>query len=169
MRTKNLTLDSFERESYALRLFGEIEKSEIFVSAHTVALYASLPDEVPTEKAIERWGQSKRIVLPRMGEDCQMEFFEYSANEIAQGKYGIMEPQGKEPICEEEIDIMVVPGVAFTLHGTRLGRGKGYYDRYLSRPKTRAYTFGACYPHQIVESLPTEQHDVSIDCVINGQ
>ncbi len=167
MRAKNLTLSSLERENYANQLFDTIERSEIFASARTIALYASLVDELPTEGVVERWGRSKRILLPRVGEDCQMEFFEYSETSLSRGAYGIWEPQAQFPVNVEQIDIMVVPGVAFTLEGARLGRGKGYYDRYLARAKNRAYTFGACYPHQIVDSLPIEPHDIIIDRVYN--
>ncbi len=159
-------LNSVEREDYAKSIFSTIEQSDFFGSSYTIALYASLPDELPTSSVIKRWSCHKRILLPRVGSDCQMEFFEYDPTQISKGAYGISEPEGEVSTPIEEIDIIIVPGVAFTLEGARLGRGKGYYDRYLSRTKNRAYTFGVCYLHQIIDSIPVEPHDVILDEVI---
>ncbi len=62
------------------------------------------------------------------------------------------------------IDVALVPGVAFTAEGARLGRGKGYYDRFLPR-LTNAYLYGICFPYQVVESLPCSAHDIRVHCV----
>ncbi len=64
------------------------------------------------------------------------------------------------------IDLVIVPGVAFTLAGGRLGHGKAYYDRFL--PRTRAFTVGACFDEQVVDELPLEPHDVLLDLVISA-
>ena len=85
------------------------------------------------------------------------------------GAYGINEPQGDTPCPAEAIDLMVVPAVAFTRRGERLGRGKGFYDCYLSREGFRAYTVGVCYSHQLLDSLPTEPHDCRVDEVVVGE
>lgn len=166
MRAKNLSIDCAQRENYANEIFKAIEESEIFKSAATIALYCALPDEIPTEKIIERWRDKKRILLPRVGENFYMEFYEYDHSHMESGAYGIFEPQGERIVAESQIDMIIVPGVAFTPSGARLGRGKGYYDRFLSRDKTRAYTIGICYKHQLVESLPVEPHDVMLNRVI---
>ncbi|MFI3302709.1 MAG: 5-formyltetrahydrofolate cyclo-ligase [Rikenellaceae bacterium] len=162
MRTQNLSINKEQRENYANEIFGAIERSEIFRKASVVALYSDLPDELPTSEVIERWGSDKQILLPRVGDDFAMEFYEYDSCAMKSGAYGIYEPQGCEPFCAANIDLIIVPGVAFTRSGGRLGRGKGYYDRYLSREGLRAYTIGVCYAHQIVESLPSEPHDVML-------
>ncbi|MFI3293309.1 MAG: 5-formyltetrahydrofolate cyclo-ligase [Rikenellaceae bacterium] len=165
MRTKNLSIDKELRENYANEIFMAIESDELFKNATTIALYASLSDELPTDTIINRWSQTKRILLPRIGEDCAMEFYQYYISDIESGAYGILEPQGDYPIYIADIDLIIVPGVAFTLDGKRLGRGKGYYDRYLSRADFRAHTIGVCYAHQILDDLPTEEHDVVLDMV----
>lgn len=67
-----------------------------------------------------------------------------------------------------EIDLLVVPGVAFAPIGSRLGRGRGYYDRYLAQPGFRAATVGVCYRHQLVDDLPAEPHDRPVGCVVAG-
>ncbi len=168
MRAKNLTIEKTQRENYANDIFSAIEASEIFKKSEVVALYAALPDELPTAAIVERWGSAKQILLPRVGEDFNMEFYECKPSALQSGAYGIFEPQGDEPFRSEDIDLIIVPGVAFTRQGARLGRGKGYYDRYLSRASIRAYTIGVCYSHQVVELLPVEPHDVVLDEVITA-
>ncbi len=168
MRTKNLSIYKEQRENYANEIFAQIEKLEIFKTASVVALYSALPDELPTSDVIERWGAKKHILLPRVGENCTMEFYSYDSSLIESGAYGISEPQGCDPYPLVGIDLMIVPGVAFTRSGARLGRGKGYYDRYLSRDGVRAHTIGVCYAHQVVESLPTEPHDIMLCEVVSS-
>lgn len=135
-------------------------------NAQVVALFAPLPDEVQIGELCAKVGC--RVVLPRVsGED--MEFYDYANSSLEQGAFGIMEPQGTEACRADEIDLMVVPGVAFTASGDRLGRGKGYYDKYLSREGFRAYCIGVCYAHQLLEVLPTELHDKRMDMVVSGK
>ena len=116
-----------------------------------VALFASLKDEPLTAPALERWSRSKRIVLPRVEGDI-MRFYDYDpASMNDSGSFGISEPEATALCRPEEIDFIIVPGVAFTAAGMRLGRGKGFYDKYLSQPGFRAFKAGVCYPHQVVE------------------
>lgn len=132
----------------------------------TVALFAPLSDEVQIASLAQRL--SCRVVLPRVEGD-EMEFYDYAEGGMAEGSFGILEPQQGAAAQPSEIDLMVVPGVAFTASGDRLGRGKGYYDRYLSRGGFRAYCVGVCYAHQVVDELPVEPHDRRMDEVISGK
>jgi 5-formyltetrahydrofolate cyclo-ligase len=95
-----------------------------------------------------------------------MDFYPYNPNELEVGAFGITEPQAAVAIDPAEIDTIVVPGVAFTLSGVRCGRGKGYYDKYLSRNGFRATKIGICYKEQLAEEIPSEPHDILMDCVI---
>lgn len=131
-----------------------------------VALFAPLKDEVRILDVAERL--DCRVLLPRVAGE-QMDFYDYDVEALSEGSYGIMEPQRGEAVEPQEIDLMVVPGVAFTQSGVRLGRGKGYYDRYLSRAGFRAYCVGVCYAHQVVDSLPVEPHDRLVDEVVCGK
>jgi hypothetical protein len=100
-----------------------------------------------------------------------MTFREYTGKESLQkGAYNIPEPHNGRVISPSEIDLMLVPGVAFDTSGGRLGRGKGFYDRYLSRlDAAHIYKVGICLPHQLVAQVPTEPHDVRMDTVIIGR
>ena len=77
-------------------------------------------------------------------------------------RYDILEPDG-EPFTEyASIDLAVIPGMAFTLDGERLGRGKGYYDRLLAK-MPMVYKLGLCFPFQILDAIPTDENDVLMD------
>ena len=91
----------------------------------------------------------------------------YNMEGVKTGSFGIMEPISEHPIEPSEIDVMIVPGVVFTPDGMRCGRGKGFYDKYLSRKGFRAYTIGVCFPCQIVESIPIEEHGKRLDCTLS--
>lgn len=148
-------------------ILSRIASSESIKSAKTVALYASLSDEVQSFELIELLSQTKRVVLPRVAGD-DMDFYPYTPSSLKVGAFGIEEPQGSEPISPDEIDVIVVPGVAFTTGGKRCGRGKGYYDKYLSRSGFRAIKIGVCYAEQLAEDIPNEPHDIVIDYMIYG-
>lgn len=167
MRRCNRALTEAERQEAAARIFDRVEQTAAFAAARVVALFCALGDEPPTGRALARWSQTKRIVVPRVAGDT-MDFYDYRPEELAEGSFGIREPQGGRPCQPGEIDLIVVPGVAFTAGGARLGRGRGYYDRYLSRPEFRAAKIGICYRHQLTEELPVEPHDVRMDEVMAG-
>lgn len=169
MRGLNTALSSEQREELSARIFHEAERLPAFARAKVVALFASLKDEPLTAPALERWSRSKRIVLPRVEGDI-MRFYDYDpASMNDSGSFGISEPESTALCRPEEIDFIIVPGVAFTAAGMRLGRGKGFYDKYLSQPGFRAFKAGVCYPHQVVEELPADPFDVPVDHLCCGR
>lgn len=138
------------------------------------ALFSPLRDEVQIGEFVEEMVSKGdcRVVLPRViddGPNSKMEFFDYRASSMQVGSYGILEPQSGEPCDVSEIDVMIVPGVAFGRDGSRLGRGKGFYDRYLSREGFRAECIGVCLDFQLFDTLPVEPHDRGMDCVISNE
>lgn len=145
-----------------------IERLPRFAAARTVALYHALPDEVPTAEMLRRWHGIKRLALPVISGDGEMFFREYTGEgDLGAGTFGIAEPTAGRVIPPEDIDIALVPGVAFDAAGRRLGRGKGFYDRYLSRPDAaRIYKVGICPPHALVPEVPAESHDVTMNEIL---
>ncbi len=134
-------------------------------AARVVALFSPLPDEPQISEIIELMARERVVLLPRVEGDV-MRFYPFSPKAMSRGAYGIMEPMDGEPFSLCEIDVMVVPGVAFTTDGKRMGRGKGFYDKYMSQDGFRAHKIGVCYAEQILQSLPCEPHDISMDEVI---
>lgn len=153
-----------QREEMAREVFAGIEKTGPFERARTILLYASLPDELPTDGPLSRWGTSKRLALPLVrGEELVLKA--YDPARLRPGYRGIAEPEESCPdVSAEEIDLVIVPGRAFTRDGRRLGRGKGFYDRLLPRLKN-AVRFGVAFPFQIVEELPADPWDADLDAV----
>lgn len=164
VRQSIAALSKGERSAYSTQIFNHIASLKEVQQASVIALFASLADEPQSGDLIEQLSRHKRIVLPRIEGD-EMEFYDISEG-LKIGAFGIMEPQSSRAVNPDEIDVMVVPGVAFTREGARCGRGKGFYDKYLKRTGFRAYTIGACFPCQIVDTLPCESHDVAMDTVI---
>lgn len=165
VRSEIARLSPEQKCALSAQIFSKIATLEEFTDARVVALFVSLADEPVTPPFIEQIGGSKRVVVPRI-EGEEMEFYDI-AEGLKEGAYGILEPCGEVPVEPSEIDVMIVPGVAFTADGARCGRGKGFYDKYLSRNGFRACTIGVCYPCQVVKELPTEEHDKRLDCVIS--
>ena len=167
MRQLNRALDSRQRLRASAAIFSAVERLPEFRAARTVAVFAALPDEPATDEVLARWASTRRVVLPRVEGDA-MRFYACRPDALVFGAFGILEPQGERPCPAGEIDLVVCPGVAFTADGRRLGRGRGYYDRYLGDPAFRGFRVGVCYAHQLVDDLPVEPQDVRMDRVITG-
>lgn len=135
-----------------------------FIAAEKVMLYASLPDEVQTLDFIESWRHRKTIILPTVvGDDIiPVELAEDVA--FAEGDFHIPEPQSHP--YTGNFDLIVVPGMAFDNAGHRLGRGKGYYDRFLAQ-HPQVHTIGLCFDFQLLPEVPAEPHDHCINEVIS--
>ena len=155
------------RTAEALAVTNRLLSHPKVQSAATIALFASLPDEIDTTQMIETLAENASVVLPRLDGD-NMDFYPYSPQSMHSGAMGISEPDGDTPVAPSDIDVMILPGLAFTADGLRLGRGKGYYDRYMSREGFHAHTIGICHTVQLLDTLPVESHDKSIDEVITS-
>ena len=156
-----------ELEDMSLHTVSRLLAHPAVVNAETILMYYSLADEVNTHEAVDTLVRNgKTVLLPRVTDGENMEVCIYeSRSDLAPGHYGIMEPTGKIYTRYENIDVAVVPGMAFDAAGHRLGRGKGYYDRFLPKAK-RAYKIGICFDFQKQETIPADGYDVTMDCVI---
>lgn len=145
-------------------LLGQLPRLK---SAKTILLYYSLPDEVFTHEFINRISKHKIVLLPVVTGNNTLELRRYiSKEDLKLGAYGIWEPIGELFTAYNTIDLAIIPGVAFDKKGNRLGRGKGYYDRFL--PNLKAYKVGICFPFQYIQNatIPTEDSDIPMDQVI---
>lgn len=146
-------------------VFQHIEKSAVFAHSKRIMIFASLPDEIPTQHVIERWSKCKELYLPRVKGD-DIEVVRYSQSKIATGSFNIMEPTSDDILSPNLLDLIIVPGVAFDRDGNRCGRGKGFYDRFLD--KTHAITIAVCFDCQLVKQLPTEPHDIPAQYIVTN-
>ena len=147
---------------------NRLKDNSHFLHAHTLLLYSALPDEVPTQTLIDELvAQGKTVLLPRVVSDTDMELRRYSGPaDLQQGAFGIMEPMGELFTDYAAIDVAIIPGMAFDDEGHRLGRGKGYYDRFLAKLSPTTYKIGLCFSWQRVNHVPTDSHDIPMDEVI---
>jgi 5-formyltetrahydrofolate cyclo-ligase len=139
---------------------------ELYRRAGCLGLYSPLHNEVQTEVVAEQARRDgKRLVYPRVYGEI-LEFCQVNVGDgLAAGAFGILEPAG-EPVPLAQIDLLVVPGVAFDLGGHRLGFGKGYYDRTLADCHPALERVGFAYEFQVVEQLPAADHDCRLTCLV---
>jgi 5-formyltetrahydrofolate cyclo-ligase len=155
-----------------------LRKSELYANADLVLSYVALASEFDTN-AINALvlADGKQLALPRImdsAEDAYMDFFLVNPavpleKQLVKNRYGIWEPEQGCPIVSapRKPAIMLVPGLAFSRDGKRLGRGKGYYDRYLSRfSETDVICVGVCFECQLLETVPVEAHDRRVEWVL---
>lgn len=156
-------LSELERESAAAEVFARLEATAAFQMADRILMYHSLPDELSTLSFLRKWKNDKRFFLPRVN-GVNLDILPYDESRLELGSFHIEEPQGDTLVDPDEIELIVVPAVAYDRSGNRLGRGKGFYDRLLAT--TRATKIGVGYEFQLLDSLPAEEHDVPMDMVI---
>ena len=176
------------KQQYTPALLEELSESIIarlrphLVDARVIMAYYSLPDEVNTHQLLDDLvAEGKTVLLPKVLDATTMELRLYTGpHDLAPGPFGIMEPSGSQyspssfllpPSSKtSSIDVALIPGVAFDALGHRLGRGRGYYDRFLSTmgtvPSVRPRLLGLCFDFQKVPSVPVDPTDIPVDQVI---
>ncbi len=155
-----------EKKSRSKNILLKLEQNQIFINADTVMLYWSMTDEVFTHDFVIKWAYKKKIILPSVaGDELILKKFTGTKNLIAGDRYGILEPDGETFNNKNNIDLIVVPGVAFDKHNNRMGRGKAYYDKLLKTSKAKK--IGICFNFQLLEKIPHDKYDIRMDLVIS--
>lgn len=170
LRKKRREIPDEERKRLDEAIFRNVTQSRWFCEADTLLLYVSCRGEADTVRILEYARElGKAVAVPKCGQDGCMEFYLIDGmHSLASGAYGILEPTGTELPEITPKTVCIVPAVAFTAAGERLGQGGGYYDRFLSRyPQLR--TVGICYRCMLLPELPSEAHDRRVDAVITEE
>ncbi|MFA4028524.1 MAG: hypothetical protein GDYSWBUE_000428 [Candidatus Fervidibacterota bacterium] len=141
------------------------------IGASTVMLYAPMNDEVNVEPLIRQLlSVGVRVCLPQVERTSRRiipRLISSFDEQVAVGTYGIREPKGECQIVPlDEIEAVIVPGRAFDERCRRIGRGGGYYDRFLGELPKSACTIGVAFEFQVFDSVPADEDDVPVDCVI---
>ena len=136
-----------------------------YQEAKTIATYLSFTHEFQTQELIERaLKDGKKVLIPKTYPKGRMEFVVYDPQQLVKTSFGLLEPQGDLEVVEpSQIDLIHVPGLAFTTEGYRIGYGGGYYDRYLEH--FAGYTMSTIYPCQIQE-FNLEDNDIPVQEVL---
>lgn len=168
MRARKTLLSDSERSSAAAEVFATLEKMAAFMMADTVLMYHSLSDELSTREFLDKWHGRKRMYLPRVN-GVDLDILPYERTRTHLGAFRIEEPDGDGITDVGDIDLIIVPAVAYDTLGRRVGRGKGYYDRLLATAK--ALKVGVAYDWQLLhvadgDSIEAEEHDIPVDYII---
>jgi 5-formyltetrahydrofolate cyclo-ligase len=154
------------RAENSARLCAAITGSAHWRNARTIAIFAPQPKEPDVEML---WSQAagRTIAYPRVEDDGLSLYSVGSLFELRPGRWNIREPEAdpSRAVAPDAVDLILVPGTAFTRDGRRLGRGGGYYDRLLAGLTSAACKIGVCFDFQIVPELPMEPHDQCVDFV----
>ncbi len=182
-RLKALNVD---RASAADSLYANLMTIPKVVSARTIAVFVDFGTEISTRRFIPQLFIAKeftRTVGVPCCTDGEMKFSELGPptldpqtkepffNDLVPMAFGILEPRTElrnnpeNILAPEDIDVVITPGLAFDLRGGRLGRGAGYYDKFLPKIRPDALAIGICYEEQIVERAPTDAHDFRVHAI----
>ena len=150
-------------------MLNSLRTWDVFKEAHIIHIFISKADEPETSQIIElAWKSGKQIGVPCVLPDTP-ELFHSQLNsfeDLRPGDLGVLEPSPEQrtALTSESFDLVIVPGVAFDRQGGRLGYGKGYYDRFLDQ--SLAFRLALAFDFQLLETVPTEMHDVSMDGIL---
>lgn len=149
----------------SILIFNLLEELPTFKKAEIILLYWSIDKEVHTHDFIAKWCDKKLILLPVIvGDDIILKQYTGIDKMVLDKVFGIPEPEGEEFADFDKIDLALIPGMAFDKKNYRLGRGKGFYDKFL--PKIQAMKVGVCFNFQKFDVVPTDEYDVPMDLVI---
>ncbi len=170
-KLRNIFLDqrrALDPEKFSVMesaILKNIRASNIYHDARKIAIYYPIRREISLLPLLE--DPDKRFCFPRITdyEKLEMQFF-WNTGEFTSGRFGLSEPVG--PLANKnEIDMIIVPGLAYSRGGYRIGYGKGFYDRYLmDYPKVK---LGIAFSFQVVDELPHADYDVRLDRIITDK
>ncbi|MDD5252780.1 MAG: 5-formyltetrahydrofolate cyclo-ligase [Candidatus Omnitrophota bacterium] len=148
---------------------GKLLRNKVFKKAKIVMFYVAFGGEVNTEEMIKEAKKiGKLICVPvcRKDRETMQPAILEDHSKLKKGPYGVLEPVSEALVKPEDLDLIVVPGLAFDKKGNRLGRGKGCYDRFLSILSNNTPSIGLAFDFQILPLIPTTAYDISVKQVI---
>jgi 5-formyltetrahydrofolate cyclo-ligase len=162
-----------DKESVSMAIMNRFMELPEYAAAHTVMFYVDVRDEVRTRQALPAsLTTGKRIVVPYCVEGELELFWLESMEELELGMYRILEPKAElrdiatKRLQPEDLDLIMVPGVAFDRQGGRTGHGKGYYDKLLEHARAETPLVALAFECQMFEEIPMDSHDIFMDKVV---
>jgi len=167
LKLKTQKEEDRNRKSKLIR--SKLLRNKVFRKAKIVMFYIAFGGEVNTEEMIKEAKKIGKIIcvpICRKDKEIMQPAILDDHAELKKGPYGIWEPVTETLVKLEKLDLVVVPGLAFDKKGNRLGRGKGYYDRFLSRLSDKTPSIGLAFDFQILPRVPTTPYDISVKKII---
>jgi 5-formyltetrahydrofolate cyclo-ligase len=170
LKDRVASLDAAERAARSSVACSWVTQTAEFAQAEVVMLYLSLPDEIDTASlALKCWQAGKTVVVPKVAwGQRRMLPVEISCLQtgLARTAGGLSEPIAGKPVPVDMLDLVIVPGLGFTPDGGRIGRGMGFYDRFLIQSDFIGRTCGLGFETQVLDRLPTLDHDVPLGMLV---
>ncbi len=157
------------RDRKSKRILEKLFRQKVFKKAKIVMFYIAFDGEVNTEEMIreaKKLGKIVTVPVCRRNRITLMPCILDDNARLEKGPYGVPEPAAQRPIPLKDVDLIVVPGIAFDKKGNRLGRGKGCYDRFLKKLPRQITSIGLAFSFQILPSIPARTHDVKVSRVL---
>ena len=166
IRNQKRAMTPEEIELAGKRLAEKFLSSELYRQAETIYGYLPYNQEVRTVPMLEQaLRDGKRVAVPKVyGEEMKFIYIT-DLSQVEKGYAGIPEPIADEPVADDPYALVLMPGLAFTKSGDRMGYGGGFYDKFLTQESDHP-TLALCYDFQIVDKLPVEEHDIPVNLVL---
>ncbi len=145
-------------------IYQKVINNKDILSSKTLLIYISINSEVDTTKIINYFLNTKNIAVPKIIDNDMFFCYVTNLNDLTPGKYNIPEPTNENIVTDFDNAICIVPGICYDKENYRIGYGKGYYDRFLSKNKIK--TIGLCYKECMIEKIDNDKYDYKIDEVI---
>lgn len=145
-------------------IYQKVINNKDILFSKTLLIYISINSEVDTIKIINYFLNTKNIAVPKIIDNNMYFCYVTNLNELTSGKYNIPEPTNENIVTDFDNAICIVPGICYDKKNYRIGYGKGYYDRFLSKNKIK--TIGLCYKECMIEKIDNDKYDYKIDEVI---
>jgi 5-formyltetrahydrofolate cyclo-ligase len=173
LKDKLAAITDEQRHRKSLAACGFVASSPEFAAARIVMLYLSTPSEVDTSPlALKCWQAGKTVVVPKVSWD-QRRMLPVEISSLADPTTisgpGIREPVAGKPVPTDFIDLVIVPGLGFSNNGYRIGRGMGFYDRFLAQGEFIGVSCGLAFDEQVVENLPVLDHDIPLGMLVTDR
>lgn len=166
-------LDKVVKSQRNAKIITKLTDSKYYRCAQTIFVFVSFGSEVDTHGFIEQsLKDGKTVGVPKIiTKEQGIEVLKITGlGDLKPGYYGILEPvEGCQPIASDDIDLIIMPGVAFDRSGGRIGYGAGYYDRYLAAMTKSVRKIALGYSFQVLDYVPTEDFDIRIDGIITDE
>jgi len=165
IKTAFAQMEETERLMKSTIILEKLSKTKAFQKAQNIMLFWSMKDEIFTHDFVVEWSSKKNIFLPAInGNEIEIRRFDGIQKLKGGDKYGIPEPIAGLKAKADDIELIVVPGVAFDKNNNRLGRGKAFYDKLLKN--TSAHKTGICFDFQYFEQIPIGAYDIKMNEVV---
>ncbi len=161
------TMDADDYRKLSKRVQSLFLQSAVYKESRTIMCYLPVSNEPDTTLVIaDAFDSERTVLLPHMQGDHIYPVLYAKGMPLKRGRYGVQEPSGPEFLPDHRIDVVIVPGIAFDLHGNRIGYGKGYYDRFLCTLDKKTVKAGFSFKRCIVDTINNNDWDISVDMIV---